>query len=106
MKRKLILLLAVIMSAVMLIASCGDTDTLSMDKETLKKLNVTPELVKNTVKATIYLEDGDKIELELYNNLAPETVKNFILLAEDGFYDGTIFHRVIEDFMIQGGGYN
>ena len=65
-----------------------------------------PELVKNTVNATIELEDGDEIMLELYPDLAPDTVENFVELAEDGFYDGTIFHRVIEDFMIQGGGYD
>ncbi len=108
MKRKLTFLAAAVTAVSMLIASCGagDTEGLSMDKETLEKLKVDPELVKNTVNATIYLEDGDEIELELYPDLAPETVENFVMLAEDGFYDGTIFHRVIEDFMIQGGGYD
>jgi peptidyl-prolyl cis-trans isomerase B (cyclophilin B) len=43
------------------------------------------------------------IELELYPDDAPKTVDNFVKLAEDGFYDGVIFHRVIEGFMIQGG---
>jgi peptidyl-prolyl cis-trans isomerase B (cyclophilin B) len=43
------------------------------------------------------------IELELYPNDAPKTVDNFVKLARDGFYDGVIFHRVIPDFMIQGG---
>jgi len=43
------------------------------------------------------------IELELFDDDAPETVGNFLKLARDGFYDGVIFHRVIEDFMIQGG---
>ena len=65
-----------------------------------------PELTKNTVNATIVLDGGSKIELELYPDLAPVTVANFVELAEDGFYDGTIFHRVIEDFMIQGGGFD
>ena len=108
MKRKLMLLTAVIMSVIMLIASCGADDMagLSMDKETLEMLKVDAELVRNTVKAKIYLEDDSEIELELYPDLAPKTVENFVMLAEDGFYDGTIFHRVIEDFMIQGGGYN
>ncbi|HEY8517228.1 MAG TPA: peptidylprolyl isomerase [Candidatus Binatia bacterium] len=46
---------------------------------------------------------GD-IEAELYPDEAPETVKNFLSYAEDGHYDGTIFHRVIKGFMIQGGG--
>ena len=43
------------------------------------------------------------IEVELYPNEAPKTVGNFVKLARDGFYDGLIFHRVIPDFMIQGG---
>ncbi len=43
------------------------------------------------------------IRIELFEERAPETTKNFIDLAEDGFYDGVVFHRVIEDFMIQGG---
>jgi len=47
---------------------------------------------------------GD-IMINLYNNKAPETVKNFLYYAENGLFDGTIFHRVIKNFMIQGGGH-
>ena len=54
-------------------------------------------------KAIITMEDGGVIELELYPETAPITVKNFEELAEKGFYDGLIFHRVIPGFMIQGG---
>jgi len=46
-----------------------------------------------------------KLKIELYEAKAPETVKNFLKYADDGFFDGTIFHRVISDFMIQGGGF-
>jgi peptidyl-prolyl cis-trans isomerase B (cyclophilin B) len=52
---------------------------------------------------TIELENGSKILLELYPEIAPNTVNNFISLINKGFYDGTIFHRVIPGFMIQGG---
>ena len=51
----------------------------------------------------IEMENGDVMRAELYPETAPETVKNFIDLVEKGFYDGTIFHRVIPGFMIQGG---
>ncbi|MGN1408802.1 MAG: peptidylprolyl isomerase [Eubacteriales bacterium] len=51
----------------------------------------------------IEMENGGIIKLELYPEAAPITVENFVNLAKDGFYDGLIFHRVIKDFMIQGG---
>jgi cyclophilin family peptidyl-prolyl cis-trans isomerase len=52
--------------------------------------------------ATMQTNHGT-IELELFDEDAPKTVGNFTKLASDGFYDGVVFHRVIEDFMIQGG---
>ncbi len=52
---------------------------------------------------TIEMENGDIIKAELYPEIAPNTVNNFISLVKDGFYDGLIFHRVIDGFMIQGG---
>jgi peptidyl-prolyl cis-trans isomerase B (cyclophilin B) len=52
---------------------------------------------------TIEMENGGIIKLELDKNAAPNTVANFLYLASTGFYDGLIFHRVIPDFMIQGG---
>lgn len=51
----------------------------------------------------IELENDKQIKLELYPEKAPITVENFLKLVKDGFYDGLIFHRVIEGFMIQGG---
>ena len=52
---------------------------------------------------TIEMENGDIIKAELYPEIAPNTVKNFISLVKKGYYDGLIFHRVISGFMIQGG---
>ena len=52
---------------------------------------------------TIEMESGANIKIELYPEIAPNTVNNFISLVKSGFYDGTIFHRVIPGFMIQGG---
>jgi len=56
-----------------------------------------PKVVLDTTKG--------KIVLELYPDKAPETVKNFLTYVDDGFYNNTIFHRVIPNFMIQGGGF-
>ncbi len=58
--------------------------------------------VKRTYRARIETERGT-IEIELYAQNAPRTVNNFVFLAREGFYDGVPFHRVIADFMIQGG---
>ena len=52
---------------------------------------------------TITMENGDVMKAELYPEIAPNTVNNFISLINKGYYDGLIFHRVIEGFMIQGG---
>ena len=52
---------------------------------------------------TIEMENGDIMKAELYPEIAPNTVNNFISLVKKGFYDGVIFHRVINGFMIQGG---
>lgn len=58
--------------------------------------------MKNPV-ITITMENGDVIKAELYPDIAPNTVNNFISLIQKNFYDGLIFHRVIKGFMIQGG---
>jgi peptidyl-prolyl cis-trans isomerase B (cyclophilin B) len=70
-----------------------------------KQWNSPPSLVidtKRTYRARIETERGT-IELELYAQNAPQTVNNFIFLAREGYYDGVAFHRVIANFMIQGG---
>lgn len=67
--------------------------------------NETPNYNTNGENPLVQIEmqDGSKMVLELYPEYAPETVKNFIGLVESGFYDGLTFHRIVKDFMIQGG---
>jgi len=57
---------------------------------------------QETYRVTIETNRGNMV-LELYPEHAPKTVNNFVFLAQDGFYDGIVFHRVISDFMVQGG---
>lgn len=60
-------------------------------------------IFQKNVKVKITVENYGDIELELYPDVAPVSVRNFAYLAKQGFYDGLIFHRVIDGFMIQGG---
>jgi peptidyl-prolyl cis-trans isomerase B (cyclophilin B) len=60
------------------------------------------ELDKNPV-VTITMHDGGRMQLELYPDIAPNTVNNFISLVQQGFYNGLVFHRIVPGFMIQGG---
>ena len=64
------------------------------------------QTMNNNPIVTIIMKDGGVMKLELYPDVAPNTVRNFISLANSGFYDGLIFHRIIAGFMIQGGCYN
>lgn len=61
--------------------------------------------MEKEIYAQIVLTSGEKINLQLFHECAPETVENFVKLVQNDYYKGTIFHRVIEGFMIQTGGY-
>jgi len=61
------------------------------------------EQMEKTIKGTITMEDGGVIKIELYPDLAPQSVRNFVYLAREGYYDGLNFHRIMKGFMIQGG---
>jgi len=80
-------------------------DTMPEEKATTKKVIVKPEMQivsKKTYTAVLSTTYGD-ITLKFFADKTPITVNNFVYLAEKGFYDNTIFHRVIKGFMIQGG---
>lgn len=98
------LLLAVIL-CMGILCSCKDDAEADSSKNSKSDNNesVAENTMKDTVLAEIEMKDGGVIKLELYHNIAPITVENFVKLAESGFYDGLIFHRVISGFMIQGG---
>lgn len=100
MKKLIVLLLAACMLLSLACAKGSEAPAASgQTTETKEDTNVD----KTHPLATITMQDGGVIELELYPETAPESVKNFISLANSGFYDGLIFHRVIAGFMIQGG---
>ncbi len=64
-----------------------------------------PETSKENPRVILHTSEG-AITLELFADKAPKSVENFLAYARDGHYDGTLFHRVIENFMIQGGGFD
>ena len=98
----------------LLITFCGDDESIQEDslietEETIMTYDKTydskPEFTIDTSKqytAEIRTSSGDMI-IELFTDTAPNTVNNFISLSQDGYYNNVIFHRVIKDFMIQGG---
>ena len=106
-----IMVAAVILCTCFLMSGCGgDTESSSSEKATSAVSNEETTSAstdttdyKSSYTATIDVKDYCKIEVELYEELAPITVKNFVDLAKDGFYDGLTFHRIITGFMIQGG---
>ncbi|MCB5251808.1 MAG: peptidylprolyl isomerase [Candidatus Cloacimonadaceae bacterium] len=94
--------LALILIPVILILGLTLLYTQSRSQVNLGKEKEVKETAQNTVRAIISTTYGD-IELALWPDLAPKTVQNFTKLAGEGFYTDTYFHRVIPDFMIQGG---
>ena len=96
MKRITVLLLALLLLGSLACAKGIQAPAAAENKEET-------QVDKTYPVATITMKDGGVIQLELYPEIAPESVKNFISLANSGFYDGLIFHRVISGFMIQGG---
>ena len=87
----------------MLISLVGCTNNNTSGQKNDEEIETTVESTGELPIATIKIKDFGTIKAELYPDKAPNTVNNFISLANSGFYDGLIFHRVIKGFMNQGG---
>ncbi len=94
--KKTVKIIAFILALMFVFGSCGN-DEVSTDISNTNSSNTENTQVKFT------MENGGSFIIELYPQYAPETVKNFVNLVSSGFYDGLTFHRVIENFMAQGG---
>ena len=106
MKLKKIFALLICLAVVFAISGCGSKNdaagtTEAPDETAQPQTSEDKEANKQMIE--IVMEDGSVMELELYPDVAPETVANFTKLASEGFYDGLTFHRIISGFMIQGG---
>ena len=93
-------IIAVLM-AIMLISVAGGCADKGQKENNVVEDAERPEVEHPVV--VIEMENGDKMKLELYPEYAPLTVENFVTLAEEGFYDGLTFHRIVKGFMAQGG---
>ncbi|MEQ6389328.1 peptidylprolyl isomerase [Bacillaceae bacterium S4-13-58] len=89
----------------LLLAACGTTTEEGQGNNQSKEdqWGDYPNDVEENPVVTITMENEEEIVIELYPKIAPNTVANFVSLVESGYYDRVIFHRVIPDFMIQGG---
>ena len=99
MKRTIALLLALVMSLCLLTSCSGGTPVI----ETASYFDMSAYDTSKPIKFEIVMESGDRMEGELYYNIAPITVANFVTLADKDFYNGLTFHRVVADTLIQGG---
>lgn len=91
----------VLMTVIFTLTACGTEDK-NVTNESEQTSNYASSVTEKPI-VTITMENDEKILIQLDSSVAPNTVANFVSLVEKGFYDGIIFHRVIPDFMIQGG---
>jgi len=112
---KKLLMIVLVLALALSVVACGNDKDSTKDKveaeiEEKTEVDIQPikerpivEVEENRPVVSIVFKDYETISLELYPEIAPNTVNNFLSLAQDGFYDGLKFHRVITNFMIQGG---
>jgi peptidyl-prolyl cis-trans isomerase A (cyclophilin A) len=110
MKKMILTLMAA--SSLLLLAACNDTTTTSSSDKAAKSESVDLNSLELPQLSTEVKENEDLVELEttegaikikLFPEIAPKAVENFMTHAKNGYYDGLTFHRIVEDFMIQGG---
>lgn len=99
---KRLTLLATVTTLCIAMVGCSSKKDKEIKSHEVKTEVIGEENEKNPI-VTMKIKEYGEINIELYPDVAPNTVNNFISLIEDGFYDGLIFHRIIENFMIQGG---
>ena len=118
-KSKLLAAIVMICMLTLMLAGCGEKTTTTSDKETNKYTSkesgetqapakeatdqVSGDYLSGKHHVNIVIKDKGTIAVELDADVAPITVTNFVKLAKDGFYDGVVFHRIIDGFMMQGG---
>lgn len=113
MKKGIIITLIVIVSIILIVAMIFGAIALTkvikgiiddvQDGEDIKTIVTDTGKIYKKPVATMEIKDYGTVKIELYPDIAPNTVKNFITLSNNGFYDGLTFHRVVENFMVQGG---
>ena len=97
------LIVAVVIGLTIAIVQLNNVEEEPNDTSSNTTSGSSGETLKGTYYAELEMEDGGKIVMELYADIAPITVTNFVKLVQEKFYDGLTFHRVDEGFMIQGG---
>lgn len=104
-KRKCSRLLTLVLTAALLLCGCGQQDSSdsSGNEEAARESGEDAELLSGRHHVNIVIKDKGTICVELDADAAPISVTNFVKLAEEGFYDGVVFHRIIDGFMMQGG---
>lgn len=110
-KSKLLKAIVMICMMTLLLAGCGEKTTTTSGKNTAKENSAAKdtapvydgELLSGKHHVNIVIKDKGTIKVELDADVAPISVTNFVNLAKEGFYDGVVFHRIINGFMMQGG---
>lgn len=102
--KRFYLIVSIMLLSLLVLTGCSNNSTTSTDTSSSENKTTTSSSdTDETINVILEVNDGKQVEIELYPDVAPKTVENFVNLVNSGFYDGLTFHRVIDGFMIQGG---